>query len=221
MLDNLYSDYKKVFKEEAYFTNDGIIKEELFHKASEKILWILKEPFGRNEAKKEFDYLGYINKFSLEETKIYDTSSRMWHNITHCNYGIYSGGILWDNMDNCWQNEDVFSSLHKSALINLKKVPGTTKSDYDEIKNYYSQGKEIILKQIDAINPTIIICGGTLKFIYNDLTGIERTSFNSEIQWDTYLWNDRIIIDAYHPSAIISQEKYCNKVINAWKQAKK
>jgi hypothetical protein len=202
-------------KNEDSFTNDGIIKEELFIKAPEKILWILKEPFGEKE--KFFDYLGYINKFKFKNNdgKLYDTSSKLWHNITHVNYCIFKKE-KWDNINNCWEDPEVFEALHHCALINLKKVKGNTSSNYEDISKFYELAKEIIKEQIQEINPSIIICGGTFKFIGKDLSGIRKIFEHNQDHWESHLWENRLVINAYHPSAYYESESYCDKITNAY-----
>lgn len=223
MKRKMYKEYKKLFqtndqfKDEKYFSFDGIIDLEKYNNAPEKILWILKEPYGKEVF--DFDYIEYINDFPFElgKKKLYPKSAQMWQKITYSNQGIFEN-TAWNNLSDYYEDENVFRALHKSALINLKKVQGETSSSYYDILEYYKIGKDVIMQQIEDINPTVIICGGTFKFIKEDLkkSGLEPKVSNSEKQWDSYLWKNRILIDAYHPSARYDQQKYCDKVINAY-----
>lgn len=219
---NIHEKYKLAIekelgsKEKLSFTNDGILDEELFIKANEKILWILKEPYGQKED--FFDYLNFINGFDFyaENGKKYDTSSKMWHNITHVNNCIFKKE-KWDNINNCWEDPEVFEALHHCALINLKKVKGNTSSNYEDISKFYELAKEIIKEQIQEINPSIIICGGTFKFIGKDLTGIRKIFEHNQDHWESHTWENRLVINAYHPSAYYESESYCDKITNAYR----
>lgn len=183
---------------------DGILEIDSYNNVSSKILWVLKEPYGNGG----FDYSEYTAGFEYQQS--FPTSSRMWHNIIHTSYGILNN-MFWDNMDNCWESEEVFSTLKKIALINLKKIPGGAKSNYNEISQYFKTfSKALINDQIEFINPDIIICGGTFNPLYNDINLKLVKEYSSAT---VYSHSNRIIIKTYHPSYIMDQEEYCDSII--------
>jgi hypothetical protein len=216
--------YISLFPEETHFFTDGIINQEKFNKANERILWILKEPWTgeSHETIKISDYIKYINEFDFNSYPQYDTSTPMWRKITYTNSGILSGGWLFNDLEDLPQSKDVFDSLFNCALINLKKVPGSTRSNFYNIDNYFRIAQEFIFNQIEEINPTVIICGGTynhlMPLIKNELKPVNDESLN-----DFGLWKNRLIINAYHPSYTIGYEAYTNFIVNAyntWKAIK-
>ncbi len=217
----MISKYISLFPKETHFFNDGIINEEKYNTANERILWILKEPwtYEVHEAVKVSDYISYINNFKFDEYPQYDTSTSMWRRITYANAGILTGGLFYNDLDDLPQSKEVFDTLFSCAIINLKKIPGSTRSNFNNIDHYFKSGKEFIFNQIEEINPTIIICGGTYDhlqpIIKNELKQINNESLN-----DFGMWKNRLIINAYHPSYTIGYECYIDfivKAYNAWK----
>lgn len=197
-LENYYDDGDIV--------TDGIVDLERFETERIKILWILKEPYGSGA----FDYSPYINDFEYQQP--FPTSGRMWRNIIHITFSILNGCETWEEIDDCDKDEKVFNILRSLALINLKKTPGETKSYFREMDNHFNNvSREYILEQIELIAPDIIICGGTFHHIYKHLYD---TQFTSNDYAAGYKDNKRLIVRAHHPSYVMSQENYCNSIID-------
>ena len=69
------------------------------------------------------------------------------------------------------------------------------------MENAYIENKKLLFEQINDINPSIIIYGGTYYLFEND---IEENIKNKSIKH----------IDAYHPAQRhITHENYCNQII--------
>ena len=86
------------------------------------------------------------------------------------------------------------------AYINIKKDTTITPidsqySEFDNIKSYAVSDSAFLRRQIDIINPNIVLCGGTFcfsKYLYNDLIQIDS---NLHLRKTNQFW-----IDFYHPS---------------------
>jgi hypothetical protein len=61
---------------------------------------------------------------------------------------------------------DAFRNI---AYINIKKIAGTRKSIDKVLKEAYERDKNILMEQINAYNPNLIIGGNTLHYFENDL----------------------------------------------------
>ena len=69
------------------------------------------------------------------------------------------------------------------------------------LQKAYNKNKDILFQQINDINPSIIIYGGTYHLFAKD---IEVNIKNKLIKH----------IDAYHPAQTnLTHEKYCNQII--------
>lgn len=158
---------------------DGIIDEALWHSAPRKVLYLFKET---NEFRGDFRLL---------------LNEKPWKVIGHWTYAlcnVQNGKLpFFLDADN---NYNEFCRM--SAILNLKKETGGSTSDNDEIKRVAARDKELILEQLEIINPDIVICGGTFHLIKDILI-----SSSEQLDKDKrcYRINNRIWIDFCHPSA--------------------
>jgi hypothetical protein len=210
--------------EDTYPITDGIIDIEKYFNAKYKILWILKEPYD------EFDDEGkpFGGGWGLDEAirpkqSIHEfTGGRpTFKPMIYTSWGILNDFCLWDDMDNVERAPTMLDALKSIAYINVKKLPGYTTSHHTVIEYAYHQHKEILLKQIEYYNPDIIIGGSTLYNFYQDL-GISRELLQSNDSVNYIIKDNKIFIEAYHPAQRsgttgVSQEKYCNDIINSVK----
>ena len=105
------------------------------------------------------------------------------------------------DIDKCWSIWD----NAPIARINLKKQPGNGSINDSRLSSYISLYGEILQKQIELINPTVIINSAGkpgmnfFKKIYKDLECIDKNYGNGRDKW---IYIDKIkklvIIDIYH-----------------------
>lgn len=92
--------------------------------------------------------------------------------------------------------------LNQIAIVNLKKSGGKSNSRYPEIFAYADCGATELIKQIEIINPEIIVCGAT----FGDLNRISgnKSQKGSCDNWfyfsDAIGGKERLFIDNYHPA---------------------
>lgn len=116
----------------------------------------------------------------------------------------------------------MISILDNIAFINLKKLPGGSKSIVSEITEHYNKNKyEIILEQIKIFNPDVIIGGNTISLIIEDLKQIYTDLEYVKYEASSYLGISYskaaklVVYDATHPSYWkINDENYCNDIVN-------
>ena len=87
--------------------------------------------------------------------------------------------------------------LRHSAIVNLKKSNGVERSNDDNLLEYVENDGEYIKKQIETLNPNIIICGGTFEKFYQKLYNV--TDENQITDW-TYFHDNRLVFDFVHPA---------------------
>lgn len=69
--------------------------------------------------------------------------------------------------------------LSRIAVVNIRKSGGEKKSNNKVLSDYTKWDKNELMKQIELINPTMIICGGTyifLRILYPELEEFENSS---------------------------------------------
>lgn len=165
------------------FCDDGILIEDDWDNSRTKILFLLKETF------KDFSVIkgkhgpkGNSNTFWRK--------MQMWTNITD---KIYSGNEA-SHKDAKASKENPNKEI---AYVNIKKNVTKDKQAYktnsadDDIKKYAVSDAKLLKKQIDLINPDVIICCGTYKYIKHILP------LNIE---NSHLYGKKWVVDFKHLS---------------------
>ena len=90
------------------------------------------------------------------------------------------------------------SYLNNIAVVNLRKSGGQKSSNHEILKQYVAFDKSELSHEINLIQPTVIICGGTFRYI--------KDIFGKSLIWledNPYInLNDATIpvLDYYHPA---------------------
>jgi hypothetical protein len=191
-----------IWGEDAFL--DGITCHEKYFKAKYKILWILKEVNdrdNRNHNRREF------------HAKVQGIQT--FYNIMRVCYAILNGFERYDkklleiSKDECLINNCIV--LDEIAIINVKKSGGKNITPPGTISQEYLKHdvKQFLIKQIDFINPQIIINSSGVKQLFIDLSNNNYTKNNGELY---SIANNRIIIDTGHP-LMAPTEYYCNQIL--------
>lgn len=97
------------------------------------------------------------------------------------------------------------------AVINIKKVPGGSRASLAKIAEYINP--QVILKQINEINPDIVIGGNTLWIPAKNNLFLESKDISQE-SWGLFK-NKRLWVEAYYPNnTIVTHEEYYSQIIN-------
>lgn len=208
-------------EEETFPIFDGIIEPEKYLKAKFKILWILKQPYAEFDEEDGTPYGGDWDLKGLlkSRTSIHDFKSGKptFKPMIYSSWGILNNFCLFGDMDNVEDDPSMLNALKSVAYINVQKLPGYKHTHPSICNNAYKTYKEILLKQIELINPEIIIGGGTLHHFVSDLH-LSDVSANKQGNTKYFIKDNKIYIQAYHPSQrTVSSEQYCNEIILAVK----
>ncbi len=186
-LDQLFEEWLNDMPDYQGFKKDGINNETLFEKAKRRILFITKEP--NDPKQKEGDYRNWWKK-GLKYT--------FSHRIAEWSYGILNDFPPIEQIQK--DKEGYKNVIFQIAFMNVKKSGGGGNSKYEIIEEHLIKNKQNLIKQIEIINPEIIILGLTWKRIRNML-------FDT-VQWKSSgyhipigKFNNAKVIDFYHPSA--------------------
>jgi hypothetical protein len=88
-------------------------------------------------------------------------------------------------------------TIKKISVINIKKSGGGSVSNQHVINDAYDKDKDIIMAQIDAIAPDIIINASRVDALFNDI----KIGESQLVQpFSVAEFKGGIIIDAYHPN---------------------
>jgi len=104
--------------------------------------------------------------------------------------------------------------LRSAAFVNIQKRPSVTGSFtiMRNITEAYRQNGDIIRRQIELLDPHIIICAYTSGVISKDFPVQDMQIVNSA---GCYRHANKLIVDAYHPATRdLSIETYANDILS-------
>ncbi|MFD2100125.1 hypothetical protein [Flagellimonas iocasae] len=187
-LNNLFDEWQlKIPEYRGKFIMDGINNEDLYSKAKTKVLFLTKEPNNPNQEAGDF------REWWKEGLK-YTFS----HRLAEWSYGILND---FPEYEKIWIDKDDYNNaIFSIAFMNVKKVGGKGRSNYSEMEEHLLLNKDLLLRQIEIIQPNIIIMGLSWKKMRNLLFNNVKWQ-NSGYNVSIGKYNNAKIIDFYHPSA--------------------
>lgn len=110
-------------------------------------------------------------------------------------------GQFNDNI--CEYDDEVLRSKEKEiidriAVVNVKKSNGGSESEYEDLKKYALEDRLEIKRELEIIQPDIIVCGNNLSL----LKLVLGEELQNDDTWDNMLalWKDTLVLDYYHPA---------------------
>lgn len=129
---------------------DGIFCEkEEWENVNKKVLFIMKEANSRKPV-------------DLKTLFKNGPKYQMWHTISRWAGGILNSFPEFEEIDK-WPAKK--ANIKKIASINLKKTSGGPSSNMSIINAYAHTDKELLLEQIDEIQPSIVVACGTFESV--------------------------------------------------------
>ena len=203
----------------SHFVIDGVIDPEKYLNAKYRILWILKE------ANSETDTWSYLEKFK-DKDWLYKCGKSIptLKRIIYTTYGILRD-CEWSEIPDA-SSEESFVPLQEIAIINIKKIPGGSTSETDEIQQAYYKNQELLKQQIETYNPNVVIFGNTLQYFYkSDFEGLETAEKqNTEYGNAVYETDNKLYIHTWHPAvrgAGFTDKEYVMDIVNIVRNWKK
>ena len=181
------------------FIPDGIVNDEIWQDSEhKKILYVLKEAY---VSKKEDAY--DLAKWLRED----HPDRRIWNRIARWTYGIQNtlvNDVARYNPDIDKEAKLRAQLFEQIAVINLKKSSGESTSVIEEVAAYAQSDREEIIRELQLIDPDIVICGSTFWILYQIVFGKEPLKGENDCDnWYYYLnldGKERLYIDYYHPA---------------------
>ena len=202
------------------FIFDGIVNEARWNAAKPKICFLLKESY--------FDLDDYKNDILLPDN---NDVKHHWNRYIANDDGLYTYDIarhlkehktwfMWCKVEK-WLSSlyqilgmDIDAPIQEIALVNIKKSNGVSRSKDKDILDYAHMDCDMIRRELDIIDPDVIICGATYNYcikenIFDDVQVIAKLEgFRNRVVAKS---GKRLILDCYHPAAFtVSYEKIGN-----------
>ena len=184
------------------FIRDGIINIEFWKSTKIKILLLCKEAYTKGNG-----------KFTMSEEISDSAPYRNWWSAARWVYGIRQ--ILEEKNlhpnypDLTWEEGNEL--LCGTAVVNLKKSNGIPNSNYSDIDFYFNNDKSRLKKQIDIINPDIVLCGRVFNY-YRAIYESDNLSIIQDSE-KCYFHGNRVIINFWHFANRIGKVPVFNELI--------
>jgi len=152
-MDNIWLTWEKHYKDNnidpSRICKDGVINIKKYKNAESKILFCLKD----------------VNDFESGDLRNYlkngpKGKGQMWHAASR-----WAAGLLTEFCDEYDKIDNYEQFLNQTAVINLKKASGGSSAEMSVINAYAKQDHELLLKQIESINPKILLACGTFNIL--------------------------------------------------------
>ena len=172
------------------FVHDGIVDPKRWNKSKIKLLFLLKEAYSNPARPEDFDLRVLLRDVWKGPKGILFWYAAYWAYAVH----------------NCDRTETLSlpetpeelnlasEYLLSSAIVNVKKSSGQTHSDMENIKQYAKLDGELLKKQINIINPEIVICGNTwvaVRYLWPEVIS------NYDLTWQN---TNILFVDFWHPA---------------------
>lgn len=189
--------------------SDGIMQPNEYFSKDIRLAWILKEAYDEEDGTG-----GGWSYFDLYEKEGFDLSkSQTFKPIIQTSYGIHNNFIKYEEIEEI--DFEMTQIIKNVAIINTQKLPAknyskTLDRDLHESINKYS---DLLERQLESINPNVVIFGGTFKF-YKDLLKFEDSEIVKGNVWYVARENKLYII-AYHPAQTqVSKKDYVDDIVS-------
>lgn len=190
-------------------------ENELWHNSTKKIVFLTKDT-NSNPNQDYREWLGRQGEGII--THKYFKNIAMWlHGLTSFNekgnYSPFEEAIIGKNYTSAF-DENPF------CIINAKKESGGATINNTDLLHHANLSAPFLEKQFEILNPNIIVCGGgqgavlkiAMEMIYPDL---EFQKINNWIYYNHEA--DIVLVDSYHPSAMITYEEMYLGMMNSYK----
>jgi len=209
--DEITKYYRGLEAEKGKAIYDGIVNKEEYYASPVKILWILKEPYDKdNEGESEWNLADLLGTEDFLDD--IGGATTTWHPIIYTTFSILNN-INYDDMDFIKDNPSMVDVLKKVAFMNIHKFPAGTTSKNSEISAAYSRDKTILLKQIETYKPDIVIGGNVMHNFIDDL-GLK--DYGNYKEYEYWIKDRRLYIDANHPAypkSVEAKEAYTDDIL--------
>lgn len=170
------------------FVKDGVIGAYCdYARSPKRLLFLLKEPHDRN---------GVIAACGRDLRQLFRHPERFGqHRKTTERRIARWASELWGLMSPCCR--PATEPIRSIAVMNLKKLPGGSTIADSVLHEVVRRDCWFILKQIRLLNPQVIVCGGTFRFLRRVQPEWEPVESSGLV----FRREEALLLDHHHPSA--------------------
>lgn len=187
----IFDAYREKYKNRSScLFEDGIVDPSNY----QGILFLLKEAYSKDQTFSEWNLVS-----NLAEKGPWG----MWNHVCMWTHGIEHTTNNRIEPFRDLTEEEKCCALSHLAIINVKKVNGTSTSSDSDLQGYVVENKELLCKEVLGVQPKIIVCGNTFRYL-TAMFGITINKHQRCENW--YYWlnigelEDVLVLDYYHPA---------------------
>ena len=188
------------------FIRDGIINLENWKKQKVRICFILNEAGGYNDLEKfpnGADLAADWNERGSFSTFMFKLA--VW---TKAIQDSFVAPITYNKQEVMKIRDELIRSI---AIVNIKKTDGQKRSNFEILQRFASEDAEELKRELELVNPNIIICGENFRFLRGKRPEEEgakrdRVFYSDEIKQIaklTYLWGSKLIFSLWTPANFV------------------
>lgn len=185
----IFADYRMKYQNrKSYLFEDGVVDVANY----QRVLFLLKEAYSE---KQEF------GECNLAANLAKNGPWGMWERVCEWMYGIENTTPDRIEAFRKFSDEEKQKAISHLAIINVKKIDGTSISSDEDLQWYTRENKDILRREIESVQPKIIVCGNTFRYL--------KTIFNFKNNHrcdNWYYWltldgvGEVLVLDFYHPA---------------------
>lgn len=183
---------------------DGVADFNAFEKVSPRILWIFKEANDPGQTS------WHLREFMRTGVKGYPRWKCVWGIPVIISHALINGIHKFSDIGS---EDNLERVLQKVAAINVKKIGGNSRADQSVINRHYQENKDLLLRQIEAISPEVIINCSRVWDLFLDL---KTGDFKHIAPFQAAKSKYGLLVNAYHPNRRnLTTEAYFNAIQSA------
>lgn len=188
------------FKNGEVFVKDGVINPDVFYSSNLRPLFLLKEAYGKSK-----DDCNIAEEHNCNTGENCIQKNKTWPNISRWTYALMNTtkekSAEYVELDCFKYKKNEY--LQRIAVVNIKKLSGTSISISKNLKYFVKQDAEKLRSQIEIIKPTVIVCGYTLSYLKKILN--LGNEYDEKFKKDHFArikinGENVLVLDCYHPS---------------------
>lgn len=206
--NQIFTAYDKKYKDRITpLFEDGVVCPDKY----QGIVFLLKEAYDRTCVELHH---------SLNDDLLKRKPWGMWHHVAEWSYGL-----VHTSKDRIAAFKDLSSQEKRDAIdtiavINVKKHDGQPKSVDADVLSHAINNATYLLQEIEAAQPRIIVCGGTMKYLDKILGITHKKRCDNWYYWlDIGNLKHVLVLDYCHPAFRSYSLLYYYGITNIYQQA--
>ena len=196
---------------------DGVHSADKYFHQDIRLVWMLKEPY--DEGGGGWNYWEMFDGDDLYESQFKKGHKTTWHPIIYTSHGILNGFKKWEEIDFIRNNHDLAKIVREVAFINAQKLPslGGTRTNMEDIRVSIKKYGDILLRQIELLNPNVFIFANTFNS-YIPLLNLNEAELIHHGSCSYVAKEGKLYINAYHPAQTqVGGNVYTNDIVEVVK----